>query len=113
MRSASRFIAVAGVLLTACRESPLSISATGNSSLSVSLGNELNITLQNIGPGEFQSPPEVSSPAVRFLDVSDVGFPPAGPTQRFRFKAVARGQAIISFHHTGNMATVEDTVVVR
>jgi hypothetical protein len=56
----------------------------------------------------------VSSGVVQFLDVSEVGpFVPAGPTQRFRFYATTRGQAVIVFQHTGNDPQVKDTVDVH
>jgi hypothetical protein len=80
----------------------------------VSVGEELSITLQTIGPGEYQSPPAVSSSAVRFLDVAYVSpSVPAGPTQRFRFKAEAPGHAIVTFRHSGSTPMVSDTVEVR
>jgi hypothetical protein len=95
---------------------PVSVSIKGNTSqsLTVPAGTQFSVTLQTVGPGEYGSPPTVSSEAVHFLDVSQV-IPnvPAGPTQRFRFGATTRGKAIIVFQHTGNNRTVEDTVDVR
>lgn len=70
--------------------------------------------LQTVGPGEYESPPSVSSPALRFLDESLVSpSVPAGPTQLFRFRAEARGTAVVTFYDTGDDPTVEDTVLVR
>lgn len=37
---------------------------------------------------------------------------PSGPRQLFRFRAEATGTTIVTFHHTGDFPTVEDTVVV-
>jgi hypothetical protein len=95
---------------------PVSVSVKGNTSqsLTVPAGAQFSVTLQTIGPGEYNSPPMVSTAAVHFLDVSQVDpTVPAGPTQRFRFAAKTRGEAIIVFQHTGNNRTVEDTVDVR
>jgi len=83
--------------------------------LRVALGQELDITLQTIGPGRYDSLPAISSPAIRFLDMSFVGpAVPAGPTQLFRFKAEARGQAVVSFYQsTVGYPIVIDTVEVH
>jgi hypothetical protein len=103
-------------------KNPVSVSIKSNSSqtLTVPAGTEFSVTLQSIGPGEYASPPTVSSGAVQFLDVSVVGpYVPAGPTQQFRFNATTRGNAIIVFQHTGGdippgmiELIVEDTVRV-
>lgn len=100
-------------------KNPVSVSIKSNSSqtLTVRAGTEFSVTLQTIGPGEFASPPTVSSGAVQFLDVSIVGpNAPAGPKQQFRFNAATRGTAIVVFRHTGaggpEMLPVEDTVRV-
>src|SRR6266851_1748118 len=64
----------------------LTMAETGQT-IKVPVGDEVDITLQTIGPGQYASP-TVSSPAVRFLGVSEVGPAiPAGPTQLFRFQA--------------------------
>ena len=70
--------------------------AENGKTIQVPVGDEVDITLQTIGPGQYANP-TVSSPAVRFLGVSLVGPAiPAGPTQLFRFQAAAAGQAIIA-----------------
>jgi len=95
---------------------PVSVAVSGRTSrtFSVPVRTEFSVTLQTIGPGEYASPPAISSTAVQYLGVAEVGpFVPAGPTQRFRFQAKARGQAILVFHHTDRNAAVEDTVDVR
>jgi len=110
-------LVVTTLTLAACRAaSPALVSLTGaiGHTVSVGVGDEIRITLQTVGPGEYSNPPAVSSPAVRFLDVSLVApYVPAGPTQRFRFRADERGQAVITFRHSGIDPTVEDTVIVR
>ena len=96
-------------------KNPVAVSIKGSSqSITVPAGTQFSVTLQTIGPGEYSSPPTVSTAMVHFLDVSQViPVVPAGPTQRFRFDATTRGKAIIVFQHTGNNRIVEDTVDVR
>jgi hypothetical protein len=100
--------------LTGCGQAALEANGVPSHTLSITTGRELEITLQTIGPGEYASPPVVSSTDVRFLDVRVVTpAVPAGPTQRFRFEAVGQGVAVIVFHHTGQNPTIEDTIIVH
>jgi len=111
-----RAIAAVALSLAACRSDAIVSVAIGesNRTIMVTLGQELDITLGTVGPGEYASPPTISSPALRFLDVSYVGpIVPAGPRQLFRFKTVERGTAIVVFQHTGMGQAVADTVIVR
>ena len=106
---------VAAAMLPGCGSDNL-VSANGgpDRTLSLAVGQELALTFQSIGPGEYASPPAISSPAVEFRDVALVTpAVPAGVTQRFRFRAVAPGQAVIRFEHTGQGPAVEDTVDVQ
>jgi hypothetical protein len=104
-------------LLAACGgNNPVGISITGSTSrtFTVPAGFQFSVTLQTIGPGEYSSPPALSSSAVQFRDMADVcPCVPAGPTQRFRFLAVDPGSAIVRFTHTDRNPIVEDTVLVR
>ncbi len=104
-------------LVAACRSgNPVAISITGSTSrtFTVPSGNQFSVTLQTIGPGEYSSPPSLSSSAVQFRDVADVcPCVPAGPTQRFRFLAAGPGSAVVTFTHTDRNPMVEDTVLVR
>ena len=104
------------ILLTACgSEDSTSPDPDQNrgETLSVVASQVFIVTLQSVGPGEYVSPPAISSSAVHFLGVT-LGEPvPAGPTQRFRFQAVQSGRAVITFRHTGQSPTVQDTVVVQ
>ena len=69
--------------------------------LSVRPGDEIHVTLQTIGPGEYELS-NVSSSAVVFLGVSFVTpVNPGGPRQLFQFRIVAVGRADISMPHTG------------
>jgi len=102
------------LLLLACAGEPLSQTEVSGERFAVSVGQTLSLKLQTIGPGEYASPPEISSAAIRFVAMSYVGpAVPAGPTQEFRFRAVAHGLALISFRHTGMGRMVQDTVDVR
>ena len=95
-----------------------SIVGTTSQTIVAELGDEVQITLGNVGPGEYVSPPQISSTVLTFLSVDVVPpFTPAGPHQRFRFKTNARGQAIVSFRRFLNDSelgpSVDDTVKVR
>jgi hypothetical protein len=72
------------------------------------------VTLGTVGPGAYASPPRISSGAIQFLDVQEVvPVVPAGPRQRFGFRAAAPGDAVVTFHHTEGGSTIEDTVHVH
>ena len=111
-----RLLPLAGVLtmLAACASDRL-VSTSGDPSrrLSLTVGQELSLTLGTVGPGQYASPPTVSGAALRFLADSIVGTNPGGPTQRFWFKAMAPGQTVVTFHHTVQSSVVEDTVEVQ
>jgi hypothetical protein len=82
----------------------------------VNSGEELRITMPTVGPGEYESPPNISGSAVTFLDMTTINNQsPGGDIQLFRFKAVASGQALITFHNSSPdlHPDVVDTVVVR
>lgn len=76
----------------------------------VSVGQELDITLGTVGPGPaYDTIPKIASPAVRFLDVSEPADlrNPGGPVQLFQFEAQARGRTTITFRRS---ATEQKTV---
>ena len=118
-RIAVALASAAGIAAGACASDAI-VSVppdSQNRSIQVTVGQEIHITLGNVGPAEYESPPQISSPAIRFLGVDIVPpITPAGPTQQFRFKAVQRGVAAIHFRRLleGSVIyTVDDTVVVR
>ena len=80
-------------------------------------GQEILITLGNVGPAQYESPPQVSSTAVTYLGVDVIPpFTPAGPTQQFRFRAVHSGEAIVTFRRLlgdSVVSMVRDTIEVR
>ena len=67
------------------------------------------------GSNPYDSIPQISSPAVRFLDVteSDSLINPAGPNQLYRFEAQAPGRATITFRTSGTSVVVSNVVEVR
>ena len=58
------------LLLAACGNEPFAANGIPSRTLSVRVGQELDLTLQTIGPGQYESPPTISSPSIRFLDVA-------------------------------------------
>jgi hypothetical protein len=111
------FAVVAILSVYACNGTDMvSVSVTGSTSQTVAVpaATEFTVTLGTVGPGEYISPPKISSSSVRFLGVAFVPpYSPAGPRQRFRFLATMPGKAIILFQHSYNNRSVEDTVDVR
>jgi hypothetical protein len=106
-------------LVVACgADRIVSVSADGQSrTVSVARGQEVRITLGNVGPAIYESPPQISSAAVTFLGVDVIPpFTPAGPTQQFRFHAVSTGQAVIHFRRLFGdsvVAMVDDTIKIN
>ena len=77
----------------------LSNSDSGRS-VAAAVGDEIDITLQTIGPGQFGSP-VLSSSSVRFLGESSPYAPnPGGARQLFRFEAAASGRSDVTIPHT-------------
>jgi hypothetical protein len=101
--SAGLFTLVA--LTSGCMSSgpePLQLSADDSGQrVTAFVGQETDLLLQTIGPGEYGDP-TVSSDAMRFLDVTFPGpANPGGPRQLFRFTAVSPGLVEIQIPHTG------------
>ena len=99
--------------LIACGSGTIELSdADSGKTVSASVGQELDITLHTIGPGQYGTP-SVSSAAVRFSKVSfPMGQNPGGPTQLFQFEAVAHGTARIEITHTDNNSVFVVTIDV-
>ena len=103
--------------LAACSSAlPTTENATSSRTVAV-VGQAVDITLQNVGPGAFATPPDVSSAAVRYVTVvAAPPYVPAGETQRFSFVAVQSGRAIVTFRQSGSPLdnrTVVDTIDVK
>ena len=71
--------------------------------VTLAMHQEVDITFGTVGPGAYGTP-DLSSPAVRFEDVTDPGPPtPGGVRQRYRFTAVASGNAVLSIPFDGGI----------
>jgi hypothetical protein len=81
--------------------------------VSANVGQEIIVTLQTIGPGQYETP-RVSSVSVRFEGSS---FPkeqiPAGPRQVYRFVSTAVGEAKIEIPHSEGKTTYQITIQVK
>jgi hypothetical protein len=85
--SSLALVAAAGLVLASCGSDPLEANGTSSSAFSAKVGQEVILTLQTTGPGEYSSPPVVSSDVVRFLDVQLVTpAVPAGVTRKSAFR---------------------------
>lgn len=107
------------LLLVACTTDAIVDVAneTNNRTIVASVGQEVHITLGNVGPATYESPPQISSSAVVYLGVDVVPpYTPAGPNQQFQFRAAHKGDAVIVFRRLlgeSLVSVVEDTVHVR
>lgn len=111
-----RFVsALAAAAALACGSDPVSVAVTDTRSqtVRVPVGADFSVKLGTVGPGSY-TPPAISAPSVvHYATVEEVGpNVPAGVRQLFHFKAAARGQAILTFTHTGIDPTIQDTVQV-
>ena len=117
-------VGIAILLFAGCHDvgGNQSVAANADTSQPIILapGQELDLTLGTVGPGEYQGPPAISSSAVLFLAEEPGACPctPAGATQLFRFKGETPGEAIITIQHSGSVRPggdlpAIDTVEVR
>lgn len=108
---------LAGVIaagLVACTKEPVAIQGELGQTVRVHVGQELDITVGTVGPGEYQAPPSILPPILRFLDARVIPpHLPSGPTQLFRLEAQARGTAVVVITHSGTNPTIQDTVIVE
>src|SRR3954466_2863418 len=117
--SSPRLVSLAlSLTLLGCSDGIVSVPPDGGSrAIDALAGQEIDVTLGNVGPGEYQSPPSISSPSVEYLGVDVVPpFNPGGVTQRFRFRAARSGTAVVEFRRDvadAIVATVTDTIRVR
>ena len=119
LHTRTRRLATLAVILVACSlDRIVSVPADSRSrTVVVRVGQELRITLGNVGPAQYESPPQVSSNALSYLGVNVIPpFNPGGPTQQFRFEAVNTGTAVVRFRRLlgdSVVFVVEDTIQVR
>ena len=112
---------LAAILAVGCASDPI-VSVGGDvvsRRIDARRGELIDIRLWGGALGTFASPPAVSTPAVEFVDVSvEIGSSgivrPGGPTQRFRFRALSSGSAIVIFSPLQQGSPiVSDTIVVQ
>jgi hypothetical protein len=114
-----RYLPTLTLVVAACgADAIVSAPADGKSrTIFASVGQEVQITLGNVGPAMYESPPQISSGAVAFIGVEVIPpFNPGGPTQQFRFHAAQPGDAVIHFRRvlgTDVVSVVDDTIRVR
>lgn len=105
--------------LIACSSEPTANISDGSKARTIvaSIGQEVHITLGNVGPATYETPPQISSSAIIYLGVQVVPpFTPAGPNQQFQFRAAHKGDAVIVFRRflgESLVSVVEDTIQVR
>lgn len=113
----STVLAIGALIAGGCQPDAVVGVMEGSQAISVRVGQQISITLGSVGPGTYDSPPQISSSVLTFLGVDVVPpYTPAGPNQRFRFSAVTPGRAIVEFRRTLGDVTldvVQDTVQVR
>ena len=77
--------------------------------LSIGVGDTFDITLQNIGPGKYDTP-VISGSVVQFVaETPGTMIIPAGLTQVFYFTATERGSAEITITHSDEIATPDES----
>ena len=111
-------VLIAVLFAGACgRGGPFEVYGQPSATLSIAVGQQLDIKIGTAGPGEYMSPPTLNGSAIEFLSVTSGVTVPSGVQQIFHFKGVARGQTVIVFQNTNPPGIphpdVIDTVLVR
>ena len=104
------------IALDACHgRSPFEVSGAPSRSISITVGEEMTISIGGVGPS-YDNPPAITGSALVFLNMTNpptTVITPAGAVQLYHFKGVASGQAIILFQNPAGLPEVIDTVIVR
>jgi hypothetical protein len=94
----------AGLLGIGCGGDPAPVAVTGEDNgrtLDLAVDQELDVTLQTIGPGQYGTP-TLSSSAVDFEGTHfSSKHSPGGPTQIYQFRAVHSGNTLVVIPHDG------------
>ena len=112
--SASAGTQTPGKSSASTKQKVLSLNGTDQGKhVSTKVGQEIIVTLQTVGPGQYETP-RVSSSSVRF-EGSDFpkGQIPAGPRQVYRFISAAVGEAKIEIPHSQGETAYQITVQVK
>ncbi len=102
----------------ASQSEPVTVGGSSQTA-TASVGEEIDVTLRTLGPGQFDSMPTLSSGAVQFAGAAIVPpYDPGGPRQQFRFTAPRPGTTVVTFTQVGRadgfpVAVVSDTFIVR
>ena len=106
-----------GLFHVGCSSGPTTFTQADSGKVVLAmLGDEMDVKLSSIGPSSYGDP-VLSSNSVQYLSVAVVGpYTPGGPTQLFKFKAVAQGQCAITIPKvndpTGTLPAFTSTVNV-
>ena len=99
-------VGLAAALTGSCSTTPAPIAldnSVGGRVVAVVTGQEADLTLQTLGPGQYGAP-TLSSSSVTFEGMSFSPLQnPGGPRQVYRFRAVASGTSDISIPHVGDV----------
>lgn len=103
------------LLVAACADHIVSVDgATRSQRVTAGVGDLVDIPLWAGALGTYADAPTVSGSAVEFVHVTIDSPPnPGGPTQRFRFRALSRGTALVTFTPLQSAPVIVDTIVVR
>ena len=83
-------------------------NSSNGRTISAAPGDEIDITLQTIGPGQYLMP-TVAGPILSLGEFAAPAQNPGGPTQIFRFQTVAVGRGEIRITHTTNAPPATQT----
>ena len=105
-------MSLAGCTASSDGQLELSVEDSGKQA-TVSVGQEVDLVLQTVGPGEYGDP-VLSSNALRFVDMTiQPPFNPGGPRQRFRFTAVSPGTESLHIPHSEPTRDFDLVIVVE
>jgi hypothetical protein len=91
------------IVICSCGSSPAITLTNADAGRTVALhsGEEVDVELQTIGPGQYGTP-SISSSSVMFIDTSLVPpYNPGGPRQLYRFRTASVGAAEVSIPAVG------------
>jgi len=69
------------------------------------IGDTIDVTLQTIGPGSYESPVITGNTIRTIYDSTLSPANPAGPTQKYGFAGINTGNSNISISHSNNNST--------
>jgi hypothetical protein len=100
--------AFAAIALAGCA-APIDDSAARTTTVTGAVGQQVILDVRSIMNTAWDSVPQLSSAAVRFVSEAEPAalYNPGGPAQRFTFAALAPGRATVTLRRdgTGDVAT--------